>query len=57
MKRIGKSDRVKETVQKRAYIRGVVPGPFRREALAARCPSSWCGKVRRSLRIRDAATK
>jgi hypothetical protein len=26
MKRIGKSDRVKETVQKRAYIPWVVPG-------------------------------
>jgi hypothetical protein len=57
MKRIGKSDRIKETVQKRAYIPGVAPEPSRRETLAARCPSSWCGKVRRSIRIGGAATK
>jgi hypothetical protein len=46
MKRIGKSDRVKETVQKRAYIPGVVPGPFRREPwrLAAhRVGAAKCG--------------
>jgi hypothetical protein len=57
MKRIGKSDRVNETVQKRAYIPGVVPEPSHRETLAARCPSNWCGKVRRSIRIEGAATK
>jgi hypothetical protein len=51
MKRIAKSDRVKETVQKRAHIPGSSRGPFRREALAACRPSSWCGKVRRSIRI------
>ena len=38
MKRIGKSDRVKETVQKRAYIPGVVPGPVRREGLGGLPP-------------------
>jgi len=32
-------------------------GPFRHETLTACRPSSWCGKVRRSIRIGDAATK
>jgi hypothetical protein len=58
MKRIGKSDRVKETVQKRAHTsQGVAPEPFRRETLAARCPIELCGKVRRSIRIGGTATK
>jgi len=40
MKRIGKSDRVKETVQKRAYIPGVVRKPW---LAAHRVGAAKCG--------------